>query len=473
MFRVIVLLDKPFRHRSEWRDPRHAPLLASLCVLLVLLAACGSNGDTPDDRSFANNPAKQNELPTATLAATATQTPTPTPTPAPSPAALLHPRGAPSRFYVAVGGRLLTLNDQGQAKQVNLPTGATLLGFDWSPNGDQVAVAVGRPAKKRGETAVSLQVLDQDGKTQRTISDVVTLPARSATSAAGASAASRVLVDWGLVGNQLAVATEEGMLVVVPESGKPTRIAVELHGQTVRSMRISPRGDTVALLVMDGKQRGTVEIVSLNGTAPQPPKPLAGYGVDTRRSATAFAWVPDGQRLLFTQADAAGDPTTGGELYVMDTRTKERRLLDTGGRAGPAAGVTAFVPSPDGKTVAYVIGIDEGQGWVANSLWVRSLRDSTQVGVPIGTAENIEGPWWTSSGLVWSEREVDTADGSYQFVFYQQPPEGNVRELARVTVKRGAATPVATPHASPVASRPASPIATPATTDATPAARHR
>lgn len=457
MFRVNPFTDRHSNRRSHEaaRDSKSHRYLTLLCLslVLVLLAACGSSGDTPDDRSFANDPAKQNNLPTATQPATATETPAPTPTPAASPAALLRPRGAASRFYVAVGGQLLAITSQGKVSRIGLPKESTLLGFDWSPDGDQVAVAVGRPAKKHGETAVSLFVFDKVGKTVRTVPDALTMPAMRATPAAGVITGARVMVDWGLVANQLAVANDSGSMVVIPATGKPKPVALDLKGQTLRSMRISPRGDSAALLTVDKAQRGTVALVSLSGGKPQTPRPLAGYGADTRYSATAFAWVPDGRRLLYTQASASNDPGSGGELYLLDTTTKERRLIDTGGRAGPAAGITAFIPSPDGKSVAYAIGIDQGTTWVANSLWVRSLRDSAQIAVPIGTAENIDGLWWTPDGLVWAVRVADpTTSGSYQLVFSQQPPDGNGRELARITVRRGAAaTPVASPAASPVA----------------------
>lgn len=466
MFRVNAFTDRHSERRSYETAPgrQSRRYLTFLCflVVLALLAGCGSSGETQDDRSFANDPAKQNNVPTATQAATATETPAPTPTQAASPAALLRPRGAASRFYVAVGGQLLAVTAQGKVNRITLPKESALLGFDWSPNGEQVAVTVGRPDNKRGESVVSLLVLDKDGKTVRSVPDLLTLPVARATPAAGEISGTRVMVDWGLVANQLAVATDNGSMVVIPATGKPRPVAIDLKGQTLRSMRISPRGDSAALLTVDKGQRGTIGLVSLTGDRPQTPRPLAGYGADTRYSATAFAWVPDGRRLLYTQASAGNDPGSGGELYLLDTTTKERRLVDTGGRAGPAAGITAFIPSPDGKSVAYVIGVDQGTSWVANSLWVRSLRDSAQVSVSIGTAEDIDGLWWTPDGLVWADRILDSnTPGSYQLVFSQQPPEGNGRELARITVKRGAA---ATPVASPVAS----PVATPAIGTATP-----
>jgi hypothetical protein len=470
MFRVNTLsARRSRRHPDPLTTPRRAHRLvafACLSLVLILLASCGSSGSTPDDRSFANDPAKQHNQPTATLTVTSTDVPTPTPTPAPSPAALLRPRGAAPRFYVAVGGQLLTITDQGTARRIDLPQQSTLLGFDWSPNGEQVAVAIGRPGKKKDETAVSLVVLDEEGKTVRTVPDVLILPAARATPTPGTNAGARVMVDWGLVGNQLAVATDAGALVVIPASGKPKPVATDLKGQTIRVMRISPQGDAAALLLVDGSQRGTVASVSLVDAKPQAPKPLAGYGVDTRYSATAFAWVPDGRRMLYTQAAAGDDPSTGGELYLLDTKTKERRLIDTGGRAGPSAGITAFIPSPDAKTVAYVIGVNQGATWIANSLWVRSLRDSTQLGVPIGSAESVDGLWWTAGGLVWATRITEPgAAGSYQLVFFQQPPEGNVHELLRVTVKRGVAgTSPASPVAFPVGTPAGGPAATPAST---------
>lgn len=444
--------------------------LACLILALAVLSACGSTGSTPDDRSFANDPTHQTAQATSTLPPTRITSSPPTPTPPAPPAALLVSRGAPSRFYVAIGGQLLEVSGQGTAQHIALPKNAELYGFDWSPNGERVAVAVGERDSKTGKIAVSLLVFDHDGKTTRTVPSLLTLPASGGTPAAD-SGAPRALVDWGLVENQIAVVTTAGALVLVPASGEPKSVAIDLKGQVVRSMRLSPRGDAIALLTTDAAGRGTVSLVSLADGKTQTPKPLVGYATDTRRSITAFAWLSDSQHLVYTQAHAGGDPRSGGELYVMNVSTKDRRLIDTGGRAGPAAGIISFAPSPDGKSVAYVIGVQESSTWVANSLWVRSLRGSGSLPVPIGNAERIDGLWWTPDGLVWAVR-VDTegAAGSYQVIYVLQPPDGPAHELLRVAVKHGApatptATPVASPGASPIASPrvtpKASPIATP------------
>lgn len=432
-------------------------------LVLAIFTACGSSGNTPNDRSFANDPAKQTAQAPTTLPPTSVTTPTPSPTQAVSPAALLTPRGASSRFYVGIGGQLLELTGQGTARRVSLPNGTELLAFDWSPNGEQVAVAIKERDKKTGKDVVSLLVIDKTSKTTRTISRLLPLPAIKATPATSVGDAPRVLVDWGLVDNQIAVATSEGALVLVPANGEPKPIAIELNGARIRSMRISPRGDAIALLTADAAGKGTISLVSLADAKSQTLKPLAGYTVDKQHSITAFGWVSDGQHLLFTRADAGSDPSAGGELYMMNVRTKDLRLIDTGGRAGPSAGIIAFAPSPDGKSIAYLIGVQESSTWVANSLWVRSLRGAGMVPVPIGTAETIEGLWWTADGLVWADRiETGGSTGSYQLIYFLQPPNGPAHELVRVAVNHGApATPAATPVASPVSSPIATPLATP------------
>lgn len=438
---------------------------ACLILVLLVLAACGSQGSTTDDRSFANNPAKQTPPATATPPPTLATTPTLTPTPPASPAALLRPRGAPSRFYVSVSGRLLVITGQGKARPLALPAGVTLLGFDWSPDGGQVAVAAGVKDEKSGRTTVSLLVLDQDGQTTRTVRNLLTLPMAKSTPTAASGESPVVLVDWGLVDNQIAVATNGGTLMVVPAKGEPRSIPLDSKGQVIRAMRISPRGDAAAILIADAAGRGSVATVSLTDGKPQLPKPLVGFAVDNQHSITGFAWLSDSEHLLYTQTEAGGDPLTGGELYLMNIKTKDRRLIDTGGRAGPSAGIVSFAPAPDGKSVAYVIGIAEGTTWIATSLWVRSLRSSAQIPVSIGNAQSVDGLWWTPNGLVWAVRSGE-AHGSYQMVFFQQPADGAPHELVRVTVKRGtpatpAATPLASPVASPIATPSASPVATP------------
>lgn len=447
------------------RVPGARRLVSALSVLaaVALLAACGSSGNSPDHRIFANNPAQQTIPATATAPPTQAAPPTPTPTPPASPAALLAARGAAARFYVAIGGRLLVIDGKGSANQLPLPAHSTLLGFDWSPDGGQVAVAIGqRDAKARDRSTVSLLVLTMDGKTTRTVANLLTIPLAGATPAGGV-AAPQVMVDWGLVGNQIAVATSGGALVLIPATGGARTVPLELKGQTIRAMRISPRGDTASLLTVDAAGRGTVVMVSLGGGKPQAPNGLVGFAVDHQHSVTDFTWVSDGQHLLFTQANPGSNPLTGGELYLLDAKTRDVRLVDTGGRAGPAAGIIGFAPSPDGKTVAYLIGTPEGSSWMANSLWVRSLRGAGLYQVPIGNAEEIDGLWWTAAGLVWVTR-VAASDG-YEMLYFLQPPNGPAHELVRVTVKQGApgtpgATPVASPVASPIASPASSPIST-------------
>lgn len=436
-----------------------------LTVALALLAACGSSGNTPDNRIFANDAGKQTIPATETPPPTQVMPPTPTATPPPSPALLLTARGAPSRFYVAVGGHLVEIGAGGTARQLPLPAQAELLGLDWSPNGEQVAIATGQRDRKTGNTAVSLLVIAQDGKTVRSVANLFSLPAARGTPAV-ASQAPRVLVDWGLIGNQVAVATANGGLALVPPSGKVRSLTIDLKGQAIRAMRISPRGDSVGLLTVDAAGRGTVSLASLTDTQSPAPRALVGYGVDRQHSITAFAWLSDGQHVLYTQADPGADPRTGGELYSMTVKTREQRLIDTGGRAGPAAGIVAFAPSPDGKTIAYVIGVREVSGWVANSLWVRSLRGGATMPVPIGNADQIDGLWWTTAGLVWATSSGTDVSGAYSLFYFVQPPHGAAHELVRITVKHGApatpgATPIASPVASPAATPGASPVATP------------
>lgn len=468
MFRLNLPLQRRSRRAGSSRQDhnrgfRHVARALTLLAALALLTACGSSGNSPDNRIFANNPAQQTMPATVAPPPTRVAPPTPTSTSPASPAALLAVRGASSGFYVSVGGQLLAIDGNGTARELALPAHAILLGFAWSPDGEHVAVAVGqRDGTTRDRTDVSLLVLDKHGMTARTVTNILTLSGAMGTPATSATP-SRVMVDWGLVDSQIAIATDRGALVLIPAKGEPKTIAVDLKGQTVRAMRISPRGDTAALLTADASGRGTVVVVSLSLSKPQAPNGLVGFAVDRKHSITAFSWLSDGLHLLFTQADQGADPLTGGELYLMNTKTQDVRLIDTGGRAGPSAGIIAFAPSPDGKSVAYLIGVPEASSWVANSLWVRSLRGPGLLPVPIGNAEEIDGLWWTSAGLVWATR-VDAGNG-YEMIYFVQPPNGPPHEVLRIAVKPGApATPGATPVGSPVASPMATPAATPKAT---------
>jgi hypothetical protein len=148
-----------------------------------------------------------------------------------------------------------------------------------------------------------------------------------------------------------------------------------------------------------------------------------------------------------------------GDLFSVRLAGLERELVATGGEAGPAGSILDFQASPDGKSVAYVVGIPEGDGVAVHSVWVVSLRAPIEYQVPVDLSSNITRLRWTQDGLIWGVEPPDQTDGA-SLVLYRVGQSGEPETLFTIRTGLAGATPiVGTPAASPAVSP--SPGATP------------
>lgn len=420
--------------------------MLSLVVVAAMLASCAE--ESSEDRRFANEPAPTEDRPTATTAAAeSTEEVAPTSVQA-SPVTLLQARGAPDRIYTGVGQQLWAVEGE-QPRQLPLPSGLTVVAFDGSPSGDRVAVLVVDAAAR-----VSLLILDAAGTQLRRVDSVVTVPpSPGATPEPSTAAGPEVVVDWGLQGDTILVATAAGQAMAVPVEGEPRAVPMDLQGGRLLAALLSPRGDQIAVLRRDRDGLAQLAVIPLDVSSIVEPRVIAPREGQTGRTVRSMAWLPDGGSLLYVEGAAAEeDVNVVGELFSVRLAGLERKLVATGGAAGPAGTVLEFQASPDGRAVAYVVGIPEGDTVATHSAWIVSLRDPIEYRIPTDASANITRLWWTSNGLMWG---VDAASSAVDdsLTLFQVGPDGTAEAQLTIDGGPGSATPVAgTPDASPVAS---------------------
>ena len=453
-------------HRSETSDvgPRSRRALAGsasrrlfLALSIVLLLA-GCAEESTEDRRFANEPVPTEDRPTATVAPTEVETGIEPTVIAASPESLLSTRGAPTRIYAVIGGELWMIGDE-QPRRLTLPAGQSVLDVDGSPSGDRVAVVA---RDERGAT--NLLILDAGGALVRSVPNVLAQTnARAATPMAKTSGEMGVVVDWGLQGDTILVGTGSGQLTAVPIDGEPRPVTVDvegIEGGALMEARLSPSGDSIAVLRRDAEGVGRLVVVPLDDDSGAAARAIAPRGQGGQQTVLDMAWLPDGGSLLYIEGPVAGEDTqVEGDLFLVNLAGLERNLVATGGKAGPAGSILAAQPSADGKSVAYVIGIPEGNGWTAHSAWIASLQGPTEYQLPAENVADVTGIWWTRDGVVWAERLPVEGNGS-EIVVRRIGEDAVAREILRVSQAPQPATPTS---ATPEPSSPATPLA-----DATP-----
>ncbi|MBA2276797.1 MAG: hypothetical protein H0W06_03455 [Chloroflexia bacterium] len=422
-------------------------------IMLIVTVLLGCAEESSEDRRFANEPAPTEDQPTSTVPATAGDVSGVPTVAVASPESLLSTRGAPNLIYVRVGDALWTLGE-GEPRELRMPAGASVLAFDASPSGDSVAVAVTMDG-----SGVSLLVVEANGLVRRTIRDVIpSIDRNAATPPVSPTSSPAAVVDWGLQGDTILVGVPDGRLATVPVEGEPQPLAVDIENGVLLDARLSPRGDSIAVLRRDERGMGALLVVSLTGDAGTAARQVAPTSEDGRQTVLDMGWLPDGGSLLYVEADAGADgsqPHVEGDLFRVQLAGMERTLVATGGKAGPVGTVLDFAPSPDGKSVAYVIGIPEGDAWAVHSVWLTSLRGPTEYQVPTGSETDVPGLWWTTEGIVWATRSPLNED-TFEFVFYRIQHDAEPVETLRVSEAPSSATPVG---GTPVVDVPATPAA--------------
>jgi hypothetical protein len=454
-------------HLSRFQLNPHArrPLSAVslMLVILLVLAACGSEpeGEVPEDRQFANDPAPTRDE---------TMVPTDVPTEAPAsetqaprsatPAALLRTRGAPSTLYTVSGEDLVALTitkNRADEQVIDLPAGAEVLGLDASPTGDRVGVLMRSP----GSGTPVVQFFGANGSSiggpfaPEASGTPAASPAASPVASPGATPEAAgedhaTSVSWVPQGNGVLVVYDNRVVSVDIEDG-PREVEMPRVEGTILSAAVSPKGDQVlAQVALDDGAETAFLVEQSTGDVYE----LWALRTDQGVGISELDWLPSGNGVIFVEGEVIDGVVMRGELFRYLFQDEMPRLVATSGQGGPSATITNVAITPDGFSVAYDVSILDVDQWTAHSLWVRSLKeDIPGIQVPVDRGRPVTDLAWCREGLLWVQA---SRSGDEPMSLNLVTPSGETTSL------NDAGTPQASPVASPVTA--STPAATPITT---------
>lgn len=416
------------------------------CVVALLLASCSNDSSTPDDRRFANDPADEETQATQTPTGTAVPTVAQDTTPIASPASILKTRGSPETIYQLDedGITSVTVADGTTTETTWAPgDGQRFAAIDDAPDGSRVAALV-LPANN-SEGGANLVVFDSVGAVSLSITGILNLSSMFATpisDGTGGAMTQRpeVFVSWSPLNDQILVGSSDGQLRSVPtDGGEPIAYEPDVSLSGLEVAKWSPDGSVIGALVRDEAGLGRVLALSVDGASLASEVLIDSEDTENANSIEQFAWSADGSSILYVTASRENRDPVGGQLFNLDLDSGSSTLVATAGRGGPSAAIASFAPSPDGRLVAYVIAVRDGDRWIFHSLIVKSLRDGSSYDVPVGGINDIPDTWWVSEGLVWDR--ATSQDAAFVLV----RPDGNEQELVP-TATEGTAVTAATPE---------------------------
>ncbi len=451
---------------------RRSRVIVGLLLVAILISACAEDSTGPeDDRRFANE--EVTSVPTETTEREPTvPVEAPTATSPGSGETLLSAESAPSIIVFEEGGelRIVSLNSPMASTAIVPGEGERIVDFVASPDGTQVAVLV--IGGEEGDVEPFLLLFDEAGSEQArwSLADWVDSPS-IATPDAGASTESPGSISWSAGQDHVLVTLFGKALLNVGVDGEVQEILVTSRAGTLVDAAWSPTGKQIALKTRTGSGSGTVWVFnpSIDGDSFRQVIPPAA-DASNLGSVTEVKWLPNGTGLVYILAQDASDASRGGQLYVIDLETRERRVVATPGRGGPAAQITDFTVSPDGASVAYTIEEPVDGGWKFHSLWIRSIDSALFIDLPAATADSVGNYWWIGDGFAWQYAMDQTHGVAFMragsepgLLWAPDQPAPGTPQASPIAVDGTSisATPVvATPIATPDAATPAaSPVA--------------
>lgn len=443
---IEFTLDGSFRNLDAMKRSRRIPASSVFAVLVILLlAACTEEAPGPQ---FANNPVATRVPTEAAGAATPAVLPRATPALIATPASIgeiLRTRGAASHVYVASDDAVWSITSEGEGSRIyTAPEGARILAVDSAPGGMLVAVLL-QHAEGDG-TEHELVVVDDAGDA---IGQWVDFTAESPTPVPRPVAAAN-LVDWSPQGDRILVGFRDGSLfdVQLAEDGATALSIGPGEGQVLQPAW-SPTGEAVAYVAASNDERQrTLQIYHAGSgeisTVVDPPD---------GRFVVEFVWMPDGVSLLFTEGGELGGAVSGIDLWRVKADGESRELLASAGMVAPVAQIGTMRPSPDGRSVAYVVLVPGEGAPRVDSVWVKDLVSGVGFRIPLPSIASVEDLWWTNRGLVISVTTTGSdSDGRPILALLQLRQDGVVSilwvaPLGPATPPDG--TPAATPGAQP------------------------
>jgi hypothetical protein len=420
------MITKIPSHDGHWFGPRWFALL----LVALLLVSCNNDSGTPDDRHFANDPADEQPIATETPSSTPLPTPTRDTSPKASPASILKTRGAPKTIYLlsADGITALTTGEADASETSWGPsTGKYFAAMDDAPDGSRVA-AIELPLEAGSGTA-DLVVFDAAGGVSFTAADVLDLAAVDATPVSDGTSGAPVstpgvFVSWSPLGNQILIGAADGQLHSVSlAGGEAVTFTSDTPLSGLQMARWSPHGSIIGALVRDNAGNGHLLSLTADGSTLTSEELVRADSRPNANSIELFQWSADGSSVLYVATRRENRQPSSGQLFRMDLKSGATLLVATAGRAGPSGIIASIDLSPDGRSIAYVIAVRDGDRQTFHSLVIKSLRDDRSYDVPV-TSNAVPGVWWVSQGLVWDQ----TMAGDPRFVLVR--PNGDVVEIA-------------------------------------------
>jgi hypothetical protein len=439
-------------------------------VVAGLLSACAEESTGPEeDRRFANE--EVTSIPTEAPAEQPTvPVEAPTATSPGSGETLLAAENAPSTIVFPEGRelRVVDIDNPMSANSIVPADDERIVDYASSSDGSRIAVlAIGG---EDSDVEPSLLLFDETGSeiNRWPLGDWADSP-EIATPLADLISEGVGSVSWKPGDEQLLVTLFGKSLLDVGLDGEVQEILVTSRAGTLLDAEWSPTGELIALKTRTGSGTGTVWVFNpgIDGDSFKQVIPPAA-DASNLGSVTAVEWLPDGSGLAYILAQDATDASPGGQLYAIDLESRERRVIATPGRGGPAAQITSFSVSPDGTSVAYTIEEPGSDGWQFHSLWTRSIDTALYIDLPTSGVDAVGNYWWIGDGFAWMYQSGEThgvafqrADADAGLLWGPDPPQDGTPQASPVAVGVDG-TPAAL-QASPVAATPAlgTPGATP------------
>ena len=443
-------------------------------VLVMLLAACGSESGPEEDRRFANDPATEapaepTDMPVTPDGVVASEV-VPTALPPDAAEGLLESSGAPAGVMQRDGNLVFVVDPAlpGQRTEITFGESGSLLDFAPSPSGGRVA---GLVLTSDGELVVELR------NTRNEVIDRWRIEgddAPSATPAAAVGTEAGFAISWTGSTDRVLVTVAGSRVVSVDFAEGQEEVAIpDGFGQIIEASW-SPTGDRIAMFGIGPSGAGTIWTVSpyVDGESFRQVIPPAA-DASNLGSVTQYAWLADGSGFLYILAQDASATNPGGNLYRLDLASRQRQIVATPGRGGPTAQIVDFAVSPDGASVSYVIASPSDDDWLYHSLWIRSLTSALYLQVDRGGSADVTGMWWAGSGFTWRTPTAEGPELIYQDrrtppTLIWQPQEAMLATPVATPMTEDQARPVfdigtpsATPEATPMADHAATPVGTP------------
>ena len=365
-------------------------IVSAIFAVALLVTGCA---DADSGHRFATDP-----RPTATAAqptVVVTRPPEsipPTAAPTRAAAQLLRPRGAPSRLYFGAGSVVVMVDLKDRAAEAiwTAKPSDELIGFAPSPSAAQVAVLVRDAANAK---RADVYVLDADGSVAEAYPDIASRGQSLGPKAVATS------IDWSPQGDQLVIGFDPGGVKTLSvRTGSSLPVAdPSLTKPTGTSW--SPTGQHVAMIA-DGANGKTLKVVTVSDCCdPGTPGPRA-IRVEDLGQARAFAWMPDGRRLLIARPSPNGGGVAPIELWVVGLGTERSQHVLSAGSTVPAGSIDKFSLAADGRALAYTVTtLVEGEP-TFDSLWITDIAGGLPFRVPLPVGSVVTDLWWTSQGLV-------------------------------------------------------------------------